>query len=187
MATGSSLRFVGQVGWNFLDPGGNSSVDVSDDGGVVAFATDEALVSWDTNGERDVYVWSRASGTHTRISLSDLGTQLPGGGLGVHLTPSGAMAIVDTPSGAISSGVTAAATGGMALLSVDLTDLASTEGVVDAALTPGGGLLRLDRAGLVRATGGASAQFNCNGGSGRPYMDAGETASSISPTPSPTR
>ncbi len=183
LVAGSSLQFVGSVDKNGIDPGGYSAVDVSDDGSVVAFATSEPLSASDTNNRTDVYVWRRSGTASQRISLSDVGTQLGGPSSGVHLTPDGSVAIVQSQSVGVAATVSGQAGVGAALIRVEL-DTLPTEGIVDVALVPGGGILRLDRAGAVSASAGAVAYGDCVDGPGRLLLDPGESASSISPTPS---
>lgn len=55
--------------------GGDSGGSVlSEDGRFIAFASDAALLSEDTNGQRDVYLRSLASGTTTLVSIAASGT-----------------------------------------------------------------------------------------------------------------
>lgn len=55
-------------------------VSVSDDGRFVSFATtDSAVVSGDSNGAMDVFVWDRASGRIERVSTTEAGAELAEG------------------------------------------------------------------------------------------------------------
>jgi Tol biopolymer transport system component len=51
---------------------------ISDDGHFVAFETRSALVASDTNGETDVYVWDRVTGSTSPVSVTSAGAFVPG-------------------------------------------------------------------------------------------------------------
>jgi Tol biopolymer transport system component len=54
------------------------SLSLSDDGRFLAFISDVALVSDDTNGKTDAYVWDRTTGEIERMSVSSDGAQANG-------------------------------------------------------------------------------------------------------------
>ena len=51
---------------------------ISDDGRFIAFETRSALVAADTNGAVDVYVWDRATGLTSPVSVTSNGVFVPG-------------------------------------------------------------------------------------------------------------
>jgi Tol biopolymer transport system component len=70
---------------NGSSSGFSSSPFLSADGEYIAYESDASnLVSGDTNGVADIFVWSRPTGTTTRVSVSSNGTQ----GNGVSFYPS---------------------------------------------------------------------------------------------------
>ncbi len=61
-------------------PSGEAPSDVSADGGEVSFSSAASnLVPGDTNGIRDVFVWTRATGAIDRVSVAGDGTQAAAG------------------------------------------------------------------------------------------------------------
>jgi hypothetical protein len=69
--------------------GGIFDVTISADGRFVPFASRTALVSGDTNGAYDVFVWDFQSGSTVRASVSDSGAEANGDSLGGHISADG--------------------------------------------------------------------------------------------------
>jgi Tol biopolymer transport system component len=68
-------------------------VDVSHEGAIVAFSSDATnLVSTDTNGETDVFIRDRRSGTTTRASVATDGTEGRAGGVSPSISTDGRFA-----------------------------------------------------------------------------------------------
>ncbi len=187
LTTGSSVAFVSTV----VDSNGfGEVVAVSDDGGRVAFLTDQALVDNDTNSARDVYVWTRADGSHRRVSLSDRGTQLRSATHALAMSSDGSRVAYQTVAPGSADLIATGPSGMVMVTAVD--GLPADVGVADVTRPAGGGLLTVYRSGEVSASGGASTHDDCNpespiSGTGRldrPLLDPGEVVTSVSPTPS---
>ncbi|MBZ0253468.1 MAG: calcium-binding protein, partial [Candidatus Methylomirabilis sp.] len=76
-----SFKFRASTALPKLEPNGDSfSPSISYDGALVAFASDATdLVSADSNGATDVFVYNRLAQTITRVSVSSTGEQAVGG------------------------------------------------------------------------------------------------------------
>lgn len=88
-----SMHGVSLVSQSFVDEatnGASSSPSISADGALIAFTSEASnLVADDTNGLSDVFVFSRASGMTTRVSVTDTGAQADGNSLRPSLAPNG--------------------------------------------------------------------------------------------------
>ncbi|MGB7217879.1 MAG: PKD domain-containing protein [Vicinamibacterales bacterium] len=71
-------------------------IAISADGSVVAFEASAALVSGDTNGLPDIYVWNRQLGTIVRASVDNSGAQLSLDSLNVALSGDGRFVAFDS-------------------------------------------------------------------------------------------
>jgi len=81
LQTGQTARVsVSGSGAEGNGPSGEAPSDVSADGGAVSFSSAASnLVPGDTNGIRDVFVWTRATGAVDRVSVASDGTQAAAG------------------------------------------------------------------------------------------------------------
>jgi hypothetical protein len=84
---GVAVASAGDLGFG---NGASSSVSISADSSRIAFVSEaDNLVADDTNGVSDVFVFSRASGMTTRVSVSDTGAQADGKSLMPAISPNG--------------------------------------------------------------------------------------------------
>ncbi len=105
---------------------------ISDDGSRALFETYQSLEPGDTNGQRDVYLWDRTTGTSSRVSVGPGGAQIAGYSQQGAISGDGRVVAFETDT----DGVVPADTDGVSDIFVH--DL--TTGVVDqASLTSTGG------------------------------------------------
>ena len=176
--TGISTPFVSTT---------TGTTSISDDGQIVAFSTADPLVSNDTNGKSDVYIWHRGDSDHRRVSRSDRGTELNGDSTTSRLSGDGSKIVFGTIALNATVSWFTDGLGGAVLLTVDTPSAPSpSNGLVDAAMRPGGGIWHVYASGEV--TSATAPTFNgCNLGqaesfSSRPWLAPDESVTSIAPT-----
>jgi hypothetical protein len=87
------------------DPGDRSNApSISGDGRYIAFVTSSALVSGDTNGTSDVYVYDRGRRSVARVSVSSNGDQANGASVHPQISASGRYVVFDSTASNLVAG-----------------------------------------------------------------------------------
>jgi Tol biopolymer transport system component len=87
--------------------GGSTTPQISADGNYVAYSSSASnLVDGDTNGCGDIFLWSRATGLTTRVSVGSNATQANGSSFGPNLSSDGSRVIFSSAASNLVDGDT---------------------------------------------------------------------------------